>query len=166
MPRRGSSSTSSIALWCSRSVKRSIAARSTEIIRTSPRLPFLGSRPSAPSWTVETSSSRRRRASSSRPGAWCVDLEKPPQVRARVLRDVSRPDNVRDDHFALSHVSHGRETLKPPQVRARVAVGTMPVGELECGRRAGALGGRARVGLDSERGPRVLGLGSARGAGR
>ena len=83
-----------------------------------------------------------------------------------MLREVSRPDNVRDDPLAPPHVSYGRETLKPPQVRARVAVGTMPVGELECGRRADARGGRARVGLDSERGPRVLGLESARGAGR
>ena len=95
-----------------------------------------------------------------------VDLEKPPQVSDRVQREVSRPDNVRDHPLAPPHVSYGRETLKPPQVRARVAVGTMPVGELECGRRAGALGGRARVGLDSEPDPRVLGLGSARGGGR
>ena len=57
-----------------------------------------------------------------------VDLEKPPQVSDRVLREVSRPDNVRDDPLAPPHVSHGRETLKPPQVRARVAVGTMPCG--------------------------------------
>ena len=95
-----------------------------------------------------------------------VDLEKPPQVSDRVQREVSRPDNVRDDPLAPPHVSYGRETLKPPQVRARVVVGTMPVGELECGRRAGALGGRARVGLDSEPDPRVLGLESARGGGR
>ena len=74
--------------------------------------------------------------------------------------------NVLDSSLAPLRVPHGRENLKPPQVLARVAIGTMPVGELGYGRRADARGGRARVGLDSERGPRVLGLESARGAGR
>ena len=95
-----------------------------------------------------------------------VDLEKPSLVVATVLRAPKSTLNASDGSLAPPRVPHGRETLKPPQVRARVVVGTMPVGELECGRRAGALGGRARVGLDSEPDPRVLGLGSARGAGR
>ena len=95
-----------------------------------------------------------------------VDLEKPSLVVATVLRAPKSTLNASDGSLAPLHVPHGRENLKPPQVLARVAIGTMPVGELGCGRRADARGGRARVGLDSERGPRVLGLESARGAGR
>ena len=93
-----------------------------------------------------------------------VDLGKPSLVVATVLRDPKSTLNASDGSPAPLRVPHGRENLKPPQVLARVAIGTMP--ELEYGRRVDARGGRARVGLDSERGPRVLGLESARGAGR
>ena len=92
--------------------------------------------------------------------------EKPSLVVATVLRAPKSTLNASDGSLAPLRVPHGRENLKPPQVLARVAIGTMPVGELEYGRRVDARGGRARVGLDSERGPRVLGLESARGAGR
>ena len=95
-----------------------------------------------------------------------VDLEKPSLVVATVLRAPKSTLNASNGSLAPLHVPHGRENLKPPQVLARVAIGTMPVGELGYGRRADARGGRARVGLDSARGPRVLGLESARGAGR
>ena len=95
-----------------------------------------------------------------------VDLGKPSLVVATVLRDPKSTLNASDGSLAPLRVPHGRENLKPPQVLARVAIGTMPVGELEYGRRADARGGRARVGLDSERGARVLGLEGARGTGR
>ena len=95
-----------------------------------------------------------------------VDLGKPSLVVATVLRAPKSTLNASDGSPAPLRVPHGRENLKPPQVLARVAIGTMPVGELEYGRRADARGGRARVGLDSERGARVLGLEGARGTGR
>ena len=95
-----------------------------------------------------------------------VDLGKPSLVVATVLRDPKSTLNASDGSLAPLRVPHGRENLKPPQVLARVAIGTMPVGELGYGRRADARGGRARVGLDSERGARVLGLEGARGTGR
>ena len=95
-----------------------------------------------------------------------VDLEKPSLVVATVLRDPKSTLNASDGSLAPPRVPHGRENFKPPQVLARVAIGTMPVGELGYGRRADARGGRARVGLDSERGARVLGLEGARGTGR
>ena len=67
-----------------------------------------------------------------------------------MLREVSRPDNVRDDPLAPPHVSYGRETLKPPQVRARVAVGTMPCGRARVWapgwRSGGPSTGRSRLG--------------------
>ena len=90
-------------------------------------------------------------------------LAKVPKTGPRARKSTL---NVLDGSLAPLRVPHGRENLKPPQVLARVAIGTMPVGELEYGRRADARGGRARVGLDSERGPRVPGLESARGGGR
>ena len=95
-----------------------------------------------------------------------VDLGKPSLVVATVLRAPKSTLNASDGSPAPLRVPHGRENLKPPQVLARVAIGTMPVGEPGYGRRADARGGRARVGLDSERGARVLGLEGARGAGR
>ena len=95
-----------------------------------------------------------------------VDLGKPSLVVATVLRAPKSTLNASDGSPAPLRVPHGRENLKPPQVLARVAIGTMPVGELGYGRRADARGGRARVGLDSERGARVLGLESAHGTGR
>lgn len=95
-----------------------------------------------------------------------VDLGKPSLVVATVLRDPKSTLNASDGSLAPLRVPHGRENLKPPQVLARVAIGIGTMPELEYGRRADARGGRARVGLDSERGPRVLGLESARGAGR
>ena len=95
-----------------------------------------------------------------------VDLEKPSLVVATVLRAPKSTLNASDGSLAPPRVPHGRENLKSPQVLARVAIGIGTMPELEYGRRADARGGRARVGLDSERGPRVLGLESARGIGR
>ena len=95
-----------------------------------------------------------------------VDLGKPSLVVVTVLRAPKSTLNASNGSLAPLHVPHGRENLKPPQVLARVAIGIGTMPELEYGRRADARGGRARVGLDSERGPRVLGLESARGAGR
>ena len=95
-----------------------------------------------------------------------VDLEKPSLVVATVLRAPKSTLNASDGSLAPLRVPHGRENLKPPQVLARVAIGIGTMREREYGRRGDARGGRARVGLDSERGPRVLGLESARGAGR
>ena len=94
-----------------------------------------------------------------------VDLGKPSLVVATVLRDPKSTLNASDGSPAPLRVPHGRENLKPPQVLARVAIGIGTMPELEYGRRADARGGRARVGLASERGARVLGLEGARGAG-
>ena len=85
-----------------------------------------------------------------------MDLGKPSLVVATVLRDPKSTLNASDGSPAPLRVPHGRENLKPPQVLARVAIGTMPVPELEYGRRVDARGGRARVGLESEPGLRVL----------
>ena len=95
-----------------------------------------------------------------------VDLGKPSLVVATVLRDPKSTLNASDGSLAPPRVPHGRENFKPPQVLARVAIGIGTMPELEYGRRVDARGGRARVGLDSERGARVLGLEGARGTGR
>ena len=71
--------------------------------------------------------------------------------------------NALDGFLAPLRVPHGAVRTSSPR---RYSPEWSPVGELEYGRRADARGGRARVGLDSERGPRVLGLESARRAGR
>ena len=73
--------------------------------------------------------------------------------------------NVLDSSLAPLRVPHGAVRTSSPR---RYSPEWSPVGEpeLEYGRRADARGRRARVGLDSERGPRVPGLESARGRGR
>ena len=87
-------------------------------------------------------------------------LAKVPKTGPRARKSTL---NVLDGSLAPLRVPHGAVRTSSPR---RYSPEWSPVGELEYGRRADARGGRARVGLDSERGARVLGLEGARGTGR